>query len=295
MTDDFQLELQELGLLPAEAQVYTALVRNGALGGSAIASVTGCPRSSVYLTLNSLLDKGLIEGGPGHGSRFSVVPPGKALPSLVVQEKEAISQREKIATHLGDRLSSLVEPAESIPENFIQIIRSPRAVGERFDQLQLEAKRRIEVLSKAPAFNRPGNPAQARALKHGIRGRSIYEKAVLDDPSVKPFLAKWIAAGEEARIYDGELPHKLAIFDAKIALMPLILPGEQLKAVLIRHSQLVQTLTLAFEYLWEQSEPVAPKRRNRPVKSAEKVDRKGKQRFGSNSSSYRTRRNDQIA
>src|SRR5438552_6499592 len=106
MTDDFQMELQELGLLPAEAQVYTALVRNGALGGSAIASVTGFPRSSVYLTLNSLLDKGLIEGGPGHGSRFSVVPPDKALPSLIVQEKEVIAQREKIAARLGSEVAS---------------------------------------------------------------------------------------------------------------------------------------------------------------------------------------------
>src|ERR1700737_3408599 len=166
MAEDFQMELQELGLLPAEAQVYLALVRNGALGGSALASVTGFPRSSVYLTLNSLLEKGLIEGGAGHGSRFSVVPPDKALPLLVVQEKETISQRETLATQLGQMLSSLVEPSESIPEKFIQIIRSPRAVAERFDRLQLEAKRRIEVLSKAPAFNRPGNPAQAKALQH---------------------------------------------------------------------------------------------------------------------------------
>src|SRR3954453_16641650 len=101
MAEDFQMELQELGLLPAEAQIYLALVRNGALSGSAVASVTGFPRSSVYLTLNSLLDKGLIEGGAGQGSRFSVVPPDKALPSLVLQEKEAISQREKVAAHLG--------------------------------------------------------------------------------------------------------------------------------------------------------------------------------------------------
>src|SRR5438552_9552951 len=106
MAEDFRLALQELGLLPAEAQIYLALVRNGALSGSAVASVTGFPRSSVYLTLNSLLDKGLIEGGAGHGSRFSVVPPDKALPSLVLQEKEAISQREKIAARLGSEVAS---------------------------------------------------------------------------------------------------------------------------------------------------------------------------------------------
>src|SRR6266550_5967942 len=139
MANDPASALQELGLLAAEAHVYLALVRNGALSGSAVASVTGFPRSSVYLTLNSLLDKGLIEGGPGHGSRFAVVPPNKALPSLVVQEKEAISQREKVAAHLGQRLSSLVEPAETGPDELIQVIRSPRGVADRYERLQLEA------------------------------------------------------------------------------------------------------------------------------------------------------------
>src|SRR5947207_6296423 len=107
MAEDFRLALQELGLLPAEAHVYLALVRNGALSGSAIASITGFPRSSVYLTLNSLLDKGLVEGGTGHGSRFVVVPPSRALPSLVAHEKEAIAQREKLASRLADELGSL--------------------------------------------------------------------------------------------------------------------------------------------------------------------------------------------
>jgi hypothetical protein len=35
----------------SEAQIYLALVRNGALSGSAVASVTGFPRSSVYAGL----------------------------------------------------------------------------------------------------------------------------------------------------------------------------------------------------------------------------------------------------
>jgi HTH-type transcriptional regulator, sugar sensing transcriptional regulator len=258
MAEDFQLELQELGLLPAEAQVYLALVRNGALGGSAIASVTGFPRSSVYLTLNSLLDKGLIEGGAGHGSRFSVVPPDKALPSLVVHEKEAIAQREKTATQLGQKLlSSLEELTEPVSEELIQVIRSPRAVIERYERLQSEVERQFDVFTKPPFFVAPANnPIGERALRRGVRSRSLYEKGALDDPNIGPSLGRWIAAGEEARVYDGELPHKLAIFDCKVVLMPLIRPGEQTKTVLIRHPQLAQTLTLAFDHLWEKSKPL---------------------------------------
>jgi sugar-specific transcriptional regulator TrmB len=254
MTDDFQLELQELGLLPAEAQVYTALVRNGSLGGSAIASVTGFPRSSVYLTLNSLLDKGLIEGGPGHGSRFSVVPPDMALPSLIVQEKEAISAREKIAAQLGRRLSSILETADTASDELIQVIRSPRGVAERYQRLQLEAERQIEGFVKAPLFVTTGNPAQEKAQRRGVHYRALYERAVFSDPAVTTYLSDWVANGEEVRIYDGELPHKLVIFDRKRVLAHLSMPGDQMRTLYIQHPELAASLGIAFEALWAQSE-----------------------------------------
>jgi sugar-specific transcriptional regulator TrmB len=257
MADDVPLALQELGLLPAEAQVYLSLVRNGALSGTAVASITGYPRSSVYLTLNALLHKGLIEGGPGHGSRFAVVPPDKALPSLVMQEKEAITQREKIAARLGRRLASLLEPTETTPDKLIQVIRSPRGVAERYERLQLEARRSNEVFVKAPFFVTPGNPVQEKASRHGVRVRAIYERALLDVAAVKPYLAKWVEQGEQVRIYDGQLPHKLAIFDRKRALVHLTMPGDQMRTLYIDHPELAVSLGIAFDALWDRSKPLA--------------------------------------
>src|SRR5260370_22665903 len=73
---------------------------------------------------------------------------------------------------------------------------------------------------------------------------------------IKAYLASWLTAGEEGRVYAGEMPHKLAIFDSKIVLMPLIRPGEPTKTVVIRHPQLAQSLGLAFEFLWQQSKPL---------------------------------------
>jgi sugar-specific transcriptional regulator TrmB len=256
MRDDFPIALQGLGLLPAEAHVYLALVRNGALSGTAVARATGYPRSSVYLTLNSLLHKGLIEGGPEHGSRFSVVPPDKALFSLVVQEKEAIAKREKIAAELGRRLSSLLGPAETAPDKLVQVIRNPRGVAERYERLQLQAKRSNEVFVKAPFFVSPGNPVQERASRRGVRVRAIYERAVLEADAVKPYLTRWVAQGEEVRIYDGKLPHKLAIFDRKRALVHLTMPGDQMRTLYIDHPQLAVSLGIAFDSLWERSKPL---------------------------------------
>jgi sugar-specific transcriptional regulator TrmB len=256
---DFHSELQELGLLPAESQVYLALVRNGALGGRAIASVTGFPRSSVYFTLNSLHDKGLVQGGAGNGSRFSIVPPDKALPSLVIQDKEDVSRREKLATQLGAQLSSLAESTETRSEELVQVIRSPQAIAERFARLQLEAKRQVDAIIKAPVLipRNKENPAQLKAQRRGVRFRGLYERAAIEHPDVKPYLDTWVGGGEEARVYDGEVPHKLAIFDREVVMLPLIKRGDQTPTLVIRNERVAESLSMLFDFLWKQAEPLA--------------------------------------
>ncbi|MEO7168681.1 MAG: helix-turn-helix domain-containing protein [Spartobacteria bacterium] len=268
MTDSLQVQLQEIGLLPAEAQVYLALVRNGALSGSGVAASAGVPRSSAYLTLNSLLEKGLIEGGAENGSRFSVVAPEKTLPALVTQAKEVMAQRENIALHLGRQLASLVEPGETAPDQFVQVIRSRRGVAERYERLQLEAKKSNEVFVKAPFFVAPGNPAQEQAGTRGVAVRAVYERAVLSSPAVKPYLAEWIARGEEVRIFDGKLPHKLAIFDRKRALVHLSMPGDQMRTLFIQHPELAISLGITFDSIWSRSIPYEPATPKKPQGTA---------------------------
>jgi len=250
--------LEKLGLPAAEAEIYLALIRAGTpMSASAIVTATGVPRGSIYPTLSALTDKGLVEAEPGYGGRFSAVPADRALPFLIAREKQGLAERENLAGVLANELKSDGVPAETaLASELIQVLKDPRVVAERFERLQLEAKHQIDGFVKAPFFVRSGNPVHSRTFQKGVRYRGLYERAVLDSPGVKPYLAKWLAQGEEARIYEGELPHKLAIFDSEIVLMPLIRPGEQTKTVLIRHPQLAQTLCLAFDHLWEQSEPL---------------------------------------
>ena len=256
MKEPLAAELTQLGLTPTEAQVYFTLLQNGPMGASAIAAATGLARTAVYPAVGSLVDKGLGEAGEGYGSRFSAVPAERALPHLLESDREALLHRERLTAEVIERISSLEERVESAPDEVIQVIRSPRAVAERFERLELEAEQQIDIWTKAPIFLRTGNPNLEKAMRRGVKSRSVYEKASLEDPAVKPYFAKWITAGDEARVYDGRLPHKLAIFDSQIVLMPLIRPGEQTKTLLIRHAELAQSLSLAFQFVWEMSEPL---------------------------------------
>jgi len=265
MKEAFISGLQQLGLPIAEAEIYTALLRNGALGASAISNLTGIQRSNIYPILWSLADKGLVEQGSGYGSKFTPVLPENALPGLIERESETLADRKALASELARRMASFVYSTEAAPEELIQVIRHPKVIAERFNRLQLEAERRVDAIIKAPILSVPReNPAQKKAQKRGVRYRGLYEKAVLEQPEIKPHLKAWIESGEEARVFDGELPHKLMIFDQKIVLLPLIMPGDQTRTLLVRHPQLAQSLSLLFEFLWGQAKPIAVYRQEKP-------------------------------
>src|SRR6478672_3009088 len=108
-----RLKLEQLGLSAAEAQVYLAILLHGPLAAPAIASQTGFARTSVYPTLCSLAEKGLIEGGLGHGSKFTAVAPEEALPALVMREERTLAERQQIAQELAETLAPLATDADS--------------------------------------------------------------------------------------------------------------------------------------------------------------------------------------
>ena len=251
--------LKDLGLTDAEARAYLELLRHGSLGAPALAEVIDVPRSSVYVVLRSLVDKGLVEGGAGYGSRFGAIAPGKALDLLFRQERELIDRREVLAGRLLPRLEELFQAGrEESDEQLVEVLRSGPSISERYDRLQLEAEHSIDVLVKAPAvLTRRGNPAEIQTLKRRVRNRGLYEEQALAAPEIGPYLSKWVAAGEEIRVYDGELPVKMALIDRRAALMALATPGStsNYTAIIVRHASFGMALGVLFDHLWEQSRP----------------------------------------
>lgn len=257
MNSQERAKLEQLGLSPAEARIYLAVVHHGPLPAGEIAHATGIARSSVYPILCSLTDKSLIEGGTGHGSKFAAIAPDQALPSLIGREKEMLSERERIAHELGETLAPLAAAAESALDDTVQVVRTPQVIADRLHRLQLEAERQVELVVKAPIMDpRLGNPAQKKAQRRGVRYKCLYERAVLEDARVKPYVAGWIAAGEEARVYDGELPYKLAVFDSEVVLLTLVRRNGQSSALLVKHALFAKSMSILFDSFWKESKPL---------------------------------------
>jgi HTH-type transcriptional regulator, sugar sensing transcriptional regulator len=263
MKKDHQAKLEKWGLDPLEAQVYLALVRNAqSAGASAIAAAIGMPRPSVYPILKTLVEKGMVQNGEGYGSQFAALPPDEALPRLIAAEKENLQERELLTTDLIKTLRSAAEekPGASATE-LVEVIRDPRVSSNRLQKLQEEARTEIDALVRAPLIlkNMVRNPGEAQSLRRGVRHRAIYESAILEHRDVAPYLIGWIQSGEEAREYKGDLPFKLALFDAQIAWVPLETNAKRhpVVSVLIRHPALGKALRLLFDYLWNESTPIA--------------------------------------
>ena len=106
-------------------------------------------------------------------------------------------------------------------------------------------------------------------MRRGVRVRGIYEQAAIDDQTFEPYLSKWIATGEEARVYKGELPHKLALFDRQSVLLPLVSVNGQGSTLFIKHPQLAMSLGMLFDSFWERSIPI-PVGRPKRIKEASK-------------------------
>src|SRR5260370_4100268 len=165
MNSPHRLQLEQLGLSPAEAQVYLALLRHGPLVAAAIAKETGIPRTGVYPTLGSLADKGLIEGGVAQGSKFAAVAPEEALPALIVREEQMLSEHRLIANELAETLAPLAADTQTALDDTVEVVRDPHVIVERHQRSQTETKRSIEAFVKAPILGGRGNPAQKKARK----------------------------------------------------------------------------------------------------------------------------------
>ncbi|MFH8337301.1 hypothetical protein [Streptomyces sp. AM6-12] len=148
------------------------------------------------------------------------------------------------------------------PLDYIEILRDPRAIGERFADIQSQARHELLTFCKppfvAPAENAAGITAVRRLRRGGGTIRAIYLSEALADPETVAHVRRFAAEGEEAR-FAPDLPLKLVVADASLVLcdMPDPVAGAGTTTTLfIEHPALAACLRLAFHTVWESARSV---------------------------------------
>ncbi|MDJ0382065.1 helix-turn-helix domain-containing protein [Streptomyces sp. G-G2] len=256
-------DLVSLGLPRYEARVYLALVRRESYTAAEVARAADVPRQRVYDVLDALVRRRLAVLRPGRVAAFAAVAPELALARLMALQRESLERLDQVSATLTAALLPVWADGRTHtdPLDYIEVLRDPKAIAERFASIQRQATHELLTFCKppfvAPAANNEGIKAVRRLRQAGGTARAVYTHDALGDAEVLENVRRFSAAGEESR-FAPRLPLKLVIADAALVLcdMPDPMAGTgATTALYIEHPALAGCLRLAFETVWEQAEP----------------------------------------
>lgn len=250
--------LDVLGLGPAEAAAYRALIRLPSTTPAELAAHLGAGHDDTTRLLSLLEDRGLAARSLGDTTRFVAAPPAVALGALLAQRQDELRTAERELGSLDEiyRAATIGRGVADV----VDVVRGPDAIRERFTQLQLGARDEVMAFVKAPVavVGTADNAAEDVAVARGVRYRVLLERAMLDaEAGMADEIVRVTTAGEEVRIA-ASLPLKLFIVDRAYAFVPLIGSAEVASAgaLLVHESGLLDALLALFESQWHAASQV---------------------------------------
>jgi HTH-type transcriptional regulator, sugar sensing transcriptional regulator len=257
-------DLMSLGLATYEARVYLALIRRDSYTAAQVAREADVPRQRIYDVLDTLVRRQLATAHPGRVATFSAIAPEAALTRLMAHQRDSLERLEHTSAALTAALTPIWSDGQSQdnPLDYVEVLRDPKAIAERFEDIQGRADRELLSFCKppymTPAVNTEGITVVRRLRGAGGTVRAIYTHDTLEDVDLRENVERFGEAGEEAR-YVEDLPLKLVIADASQVLcdMPDPVAGtHSTTALFIDHPALAACLRLAFDATWRQAAKV---------------------------------------
>lgn len=263
-TDNSLNQIINLGLSEYEAKVYLALLKKKSLLAREISQISKVPRTRIYEVLAKLIEKGLCIEILNNVKKYKAVEPSVALNRILHYKREDLNKSEELAQSVIHDLTIQYNSEKEVvdPLEYIEVIKNPLQLSEKFMRLFANAKKEVLVFTKSPfTGNRDKlqkqTKQQAKILKSGIISKSIYE--IPQNEEDKKWRLKELNFvtnfGEEVRIAE-YLPIKMAIFDESIVLIALEDPIHKtlsITSLIIEHKSLAKSLKVLFNTIWENS------------------------------------------
>jgi sugar-specific transcriptional regulator TrmB len=249
-------QLVRLGLTTYEARAYIALVGRDSFTAAQVARQAELPRQRIYDVLESLVGKGMAAARPGRVIKYAATAPALAIQRMVAARRDELSQLEDAGARTIEALTAPYAAGQkhSDPLEYIEVLREPRAISARFDELQAAAKREILVFTRPPYAKPPQDNIRGLLVTRRLEARSLYEDSIFEDPAVLAGVRQFILSGEQARVVPA-LPLKLVIIDEAIVMFGMqdpVASGSDLTIMVVDHPSLAAVLRMAFNAYWEQ-------------------------------------------
>jgi len=260
-SDSAARPLETLGISVDEERVYRVLLSRRLASASDLSSALGVPARATQRLLDALAAKGLATHSPERPRRYMPVPPEFAVEAIVSQRQAELERARAAIPDLKKHAARVRGDADR--GEVVELITSRDAERRIFEHAQHAARDEVVTLVRPPLrVTRLDTPfeqdqkLQRTARARGVRYRSIVDADWLALPGAPARVRSESESGEEIRVFP-QLPFKVAIFDRRIAFIPLNPHEPDSATLLVRSSALLDALYALFESLWERSTPLA--------------------------------------
>lgn len=249
--------LEPLGISADAEALYVVLASLEEADPDQLAARAELSTLHVRAHLDTLTDLGLaLAVGEG---RWRTLPLTDVVKGLRVKRLAEVEAAAIAAETLQNQLLAATQDGDDA----IRVIMGREAVVAENRELCSRANREICIFDKGPYAEQQRvteeelaeDAPEWLAMERGVALRSIYHPGF--DADRLQELMLFAAKGEQART--ASVPMKLLLFDGQTALipsMPSYLPGHEIRASVVRHPLMVESLHWLFEAVWDSSIPI---------------------------------------
>lgn len=255
--EDFLNSLRAMGLSQYEAQVYLALLGEGASDVATVIRKGGIPQNKAYEALASLERKGFCEQLLGDKKRYRAAEPTRAFERYRREIEGSLSQAELAMRAIADAAPKGPAPEPSIPG--IRLIPAER-VAATFEERMNQANTELLVSLRAPITKVGDVEAAKFARSAGLNAKWLIERAALDDRRTGTELREWALAIGNVRVHEF-VPLRFAIYDRRECLLEMRETDGSKFALLLPNPGVAEDMRALFLRLWSEGESLTRSKR----------------------------------
>lgn len=247
--------LRLLGLGPAAAGVYLALLERAPAPLRTIADAAGLDGDELAAAYGALVDAGLASAARDGDDTVAPVPPAAGL-ELLARHRAAAVEESRIA--VGGAFESFRrQRLAAYNDDLVEVV-TGEAIGPRIRRAWASAREQIRQFESPPYFPLTEATGDALAtLARGVTQRVVYSRESLEHPGrLKDVIEPCVEAGEQARVLPS-VPVKLVIIDDAYALVSLSIEEADVHntMLVVQPCGLFSALVALFEQSWRNALP----------------------------------------
>lgn len=245
--------LRALEITPFEETVYRALLDHADIGPGELAEQIDATSARVDRSLDRLRALGLASRLSGRRRRYTAADPEAAIEALVRSRTADLERVRSVTVELAARFHAAQRAGGH--GDAVELVTGADQLGRWFVRLQQQVREEMLVLDRPPYALAASNPVEPVSLAQGVRWRAVYAPEALEIPGALDEITELARRGERSRVLPG-IPLKLAIADAKTALLPLSLDLETAQVAIVHESTLLDALVDLFQTYWDLAVPI---------------------------------------